>query len=268
MITYHKWCVCVGVGVYGISTFRTRVSEERESCRASKWIGESSIGILQFQLPRIATTLSTWNPPSQANGVYPQNCTVDLPRIQVSELHYDKLLDPSTFQCWKTNFKTVWYVIVQVFDVAVNWRVWIPELWNAWCEDCVRPEEDHHEPILQEDCQSGGATGTNGRPFSPWETDCVFDLRILSGNWGSWRCSRSSRRILCHFTWRLCSGFWYKDGIKLCYLQDEMPKDNVLESVYKMRTRESDQLRTVLRTSWSRSIEAELSEVEDHVATK
>ena len=38
--------------------------------------------------------------PSQEEGSYPQNCMVELPRIQVSELHFD------TSQCWKKNFKT------------------------------------------------------------------------------------------------------------------------------------------------------------------
>ena len=46
-------------------------------------------------------------------------------------------------------------------------------------------EEDHHEPLLQEECQSGGGRGPNGRPIAPWKTDCVHDLRILSGNWST-----------------------------------------------------------------------------------
>ena len=31
---------------------------------------------------------------------------VEEPRHQVSEMHFDKFPDPSTFQCWKTSFKT------------------------------------------------------------------------------------------------------------------------------------------------------------------
>ena len=56
--------------------------------------------------PRFARKFSTWNPPSQAEGAYQQSCMVELPRNQVSELHFDKFLDPPTFQCWETNFKT------------------------------------------------------------------------------------------------------------------------------------------------------------------
>ena len=56
--------------------------------------------------PRFARKFSTWNPPSHAEGAYPQICMVELPRNRVSEMHYDNILDPSTFQCWKTSFKT------------------------------------------------------------------------------------------------------------------------------------------------------------------
>ena len=31
---------------------------------------------------------------------------VEQPRSQVSEMHFDKFPNPSTFQCWKTSFKT------------------------------------------------------------------------------------------------------------------------------------------------------------------
>ena len=70
------------------------------------------------------------------------------PQICMVELHFDKFLDPSAFQCWKMNFKTevcscsgFWcgdYVVDhrggggqidgRSYDVAVHWRVQIPEL--------------------------------------------------------------------------------------------------------------------------------------------
>ena len=37
-------------------------------------------------------------------------------------------------------------------------------------------KKDLHEPILQEESQSGGAKGSNGRLISPWKTGCVYDL--------------------------------------------------------------------------------------------
>ena len=60
---------------------------------------------LAISTPRFARNFSTWNSPSQAEG-YPQNCMVELPRNQVSELHFDEIPDPPAFQCWKTKFKT------------------------------------------------------------------------------------------------------------------------------------------------------------------
>ena len=43
--------------------------------------------------PRLARKFSTWNPPSHAEGAYPQNCMVAQPRNQVSEMHFDKCPD-------------------------------------------------------------------------------------------------------------------------------------------------------------------------------
>ena len=37
-----------------------------------------------------------------------------------------------------------------------------------------------------------------------------------------------------------------QDGTKFCYLMSKIPSDECLESLYKLRIRESDQLRTVL----------------------
>ena len=50
---------------------RTRVSEYRETCRSSELIGENPS---EFAIPtmRFARKFSTWNPPSHAEGAYPQ----------------------------------------------------------------------------------------------------------------------------------------------------------------------------------------------------
>ena len=56
--------------------------------------------------PRCARMFSTWNPLYGTGGTYPQNCMVELPKYQVSEMHFDKFPDTSGFQCWETNFET------------------------------------------------------------------------------------------------------------------------------------------------------------------
>ena len=65
-----------------------------------------TLDIFAISTPRFARTFSTWTPPSHAEGACPQNCMVEQPRNQVSEMHFDKFPYPSTFQCWKTSFKT------------------------------------------------------------------------------------------------------------------------------------------------------------------
>ena len=55
---------------------------------------------------RFARKFSPWNPPSHAEGAYPQKCVVEQSRNHVSVMHFDKFLNPWTFQYWKTSFKT------------------------------------------------------------------------------------------------------------------------------------------------------------------
>ena len=40
--------------------------------------------------PRFARKFSTWNPSFHAEEAYPQNCMVQQPRNQVSDMHFDK----------------------------------------------------------------------------------------------------------------------------------------------------------------------------------
>ena len=38
--------------------------------------------------PRFARKFSTWNPPAHVQGAYPQNCMVEQPKNQISEMHF------------------------------------------------------------------------------------------------------------------------------------------------------------------------------------
>ena len=62
-----------------------------------------TLGALQSTF---AGNVSTWNPPSMAEGTQPQNSLVEQPKHQISETHFDKFSTPSTFQFWKTSFTT------------------------------------------------------------------------------------------------------------------------------------------------------------------
>ena len=43
---------------------------------------------------------------SYIGRTYSQNCMMENPRNQISEVHFDKFQDSVDFQCWKVNFKT------------------------------------------------------------------------------------------------------------------------------------------------------------------
>ena len=55
--------------------------------------------------PRFAKKFTTLNPRPHAEGTYPQNCLMEIPTHQISDLHFDTYLDTAGSQCWKTNLK-------------------------------------------------------------------------------------------------------------------------------------------------------------------
>ena len=56
-----------------------------------------------------------------AGGTYSQNCMVESPRNQISQLHFGKFPDSSDFQCWKVNFKTEVCSISGYPTIAMLW---------------------------------------------------------------------------------------------------------------------------------------------------
>ena len=64
----------------------------------------SSKEILKFfaiRTPRFARTFSTGNPPSHAEGAFPQNCMVEQPRNQVSEKLFAEFITLRHFKVGK-----------------------------------------------------------------------------------------------------------------------------------------------------------------------
>ena len=55
--------------------------------------------------PRLVSRPAAGNSNSPSEGVYSQNHMVD-PRLQVSDLHFDKFPISLTFSCWKIRLKT------------------------------------------------------------------------------------------------------------------------------------------------------------------
>ena len=58
-------------------------------------------------------------------GGYPQSCMVEHPRNQVSETHFDKFLNLSTLQCWKTNF---WTEVCFCSNIPTDAMLWMNEV--------------------------------------------------------------------------------------------------------------------------------------------
>ena len=214
--------------------------------------------------PRFVRKFSTWNPLYHAGGTYPQNCMMECLRNQISELHFDKFPDTSGFQCWKTNLKTevcscsnspsvaiMWIKEVEVaksvddHDVAVSCRACIPWFWDAWCEDSVCFEEDHHDSVLPKKKQCGRAK-------------CQKYDRFLRGRQNAYMINEHFRSTGAREA-ALDLSDLFNVSLQGDDIQDfdtrwdqappsasEVPKENVLESVCKMGTRESVQLQIVL----------------------
>ena len=212
--------------------------------------------------PRFARKFSTWNPPSHADGPYPQNCMVELSRNQASETHFDKFADPSMFQCFKTSFKTE---VCSCSSFPTETMLWIKEVEVAEPVDDLKTsqsivgyrfpnfemldakivcfEEDDHTSPLQEESQSGGAKGADARPI-------LRVRQIASAIYEYCRITGARGGVLDFTDLFSVKVTIFKilipDGTKLYYLQVKCPRTNVLYSLYKMRIRESVQLQRVL----------------------
>ena len=84
-------------------------------------------------------SFSTWNPPSRAQGASLQNCTVELPRNHFSEIHFDKFLDPSTFQCWKTSYVFLINHLHQVNRQHHVLEMYMQEVFDLHVANCLSP---------------------------------------------------------------------------------------------------------------------------------
>ena len=205
-----------------------------------------------------------WNPPSHAEGARPQNCMVEQPKNQVSETHFDKHPDLSTFQCWKTSFKTDICSCSSFLTVAM---LWINEVEMVESVDDLQTSQSiggHRFPnfeMLAAKIASALKIITNShfrKRVSLEEQKAQMQDRILRGGPIAYMIYECFRVIGAHETvldyTDLFSTFLQSDNIQdfdtrwdqALSSTIELPKDSILESLYKMRVRESVQLHTVL----------------------
>ena len=87
---------------------------------------------------------STYNPPSQAEGVYLQNKVVGQQRLQISEVHFNEFRTCSSFSCWNVRFKTE---VCACSGSASEAMVWIKEVGmvdSVMIFKSSRSNQEHH----------------------------------------------------------------------------------------------------------------------------
>ena len=167
-----------------------------------------------------------------SGGDSPKNYGADQQRLQISDLHFDKFPTPATFVCWKKRFKAEVCTCSQFLMEAMQW---IKEVEMV---DSV------------DDLKSSSSTRSISMPKFE-----VLDARIASALNKIIHNSHFKRRIgleeqkaqkqdrgLRNDDIQESDSKW--DGILLSLTK--IPPDDILEGLYKLRTRASEKLKTVL----------------------
>ena len=71
--------------------------------------------------PRCQSGPSARNSFGPKEGSFSKDCGSDQQRLQMSDLHFDKFLTPTTFACWKTRFQTEVFTCSQIPTEAMQW---------------------------------------------------------------------------------------------------------------------------------------------------
>ena len=136
----------------------------------------------------------------------PQNYVVGQQRQQMSELQFDRFLNPSSFLVWKTRFKTHRSQVVLIFRRKL--MLWIKEVEMVDSLDELKSSRSVYgkdfpnfemldakiasalNKIIQnsqfkKEGQPRGAESPKRGPVSARETNRLHDLRLLSSDWCS-----------------------------------------------------------------------------------
>ena len=138
-----------------------------------------------------------------SRGDSSKNHGADQQRLQISDLHFDKFPTPATFACWKIRFKTEvctcsqfpteamqWIKEVELVDSVDESRsssstrgISMPnfEVLDARTASALNKiiHNSHFKRKISLEEQKGPEAG----PFLSLHTDCLLDLRLLSGHW-------------------------------------------------------------------------------------
>ena len=157
---------------------------------------------------------TTWNPLCHAEGAYPLNCMMEIPRYQISALRFDKFPNTAVFQCWKTFILTGLCSSSACLTVAMLWI------------------KDVEVAKSVNDLVTSKSIGTNSRTFEMLDAEIASALKRIITN----------QSLYKEMTFRISM----QDGSQAIRSANQLPMAQILESLYKMRIRESVQLQTVL----------------------
>ena len=199
-----------------------------------------------------------------SGGDSSKNFGADQQRLQISDLHFDKFPTPATFACWKIRFKTEVYTCSQFPTEAMQW---IKEVELVDSVDDLKsssstrgismPNFEVLDAVIASALDRIIHTSHFKRRVSLEEQKAQKEDRFLRGRQMAYlifeyfRVTGANDSVENHadlFTITLRNddiqefdSKW--DGI---LSMTKIPPDDILEGLYKLRTRESEKLETVL----------------------
>ena len=189
----------------------------------------------------------------------------DQPRLQISDLHFDKFPTPATFACWKIRFKTEVCICSQVLTEAMQWikqvelvdsvdelrssssirGISMPnfEVLDARIASALNKiiHNSHFKRKISLDEQKAQKEDLffRGRQIAY----LIYDQFRVTGTYDSVEnYTDLFTIILRNDDIQEFDSKW--DGILLS--MTKIPHDDILEGLYKLRIRESEKLKTVL----------------------
>ena len=138
-----------------------------------------------------------------SGGDSSKNYGADQQRLQISDLHFDKCPTPATFSCWKIRFKTEVCTCSQFLPEAMQW---IKEVELVDSVDELRSSSStrgismpnfevldariasalnkiiHNSHFKRRISLEEQKAQKQDRSFPSRQTDCLLDLRLLSGH--------------------------------------------------------------------------------------
>ena len=215
--------------------------------------------------PRCQSGPSAINSFDPSEGRFLKDYRADQQRLQISELHYDKFPNPATFACWKKRFKTEVCTCSQFVTEAM---LWITEVEMAESVDDLKSSRSirgTHGPDFEVlDARIASALNRiiqNTRfkkKVSLEEMKAHKEDRFLRGRQIAYLIDDHFRVIGSHdsvenyadlFTISLRNDDIQEFDTKwdeILLSMTQISPDDILEGLYKLRTRESEKHKTVL----------------------